>query len=287
VILFALLACTSPSDDTGAPTGSDDCALVDPSLEANGDYQVAWANDPDPPTAGSTGDFAFQVIGPDGAIVDDLQQVHERMVHLTLISSDLTVLQHLHHEDYYPLDGEVLRCGGYHVPLQLPLSGRWRLGFDYAHQNAFLSTHDWMDVAGSPAMGDTPVVPTENVITVDGLEIELVWDLPPTAGYESQWHLVIREDGEPIDDLVQWLGADAHAVVVSADLGFVSHTHAWSPGMEQMTPGMEMPPLYQGDFLPFHFTFPAAGPHKMWVQFARASAPDLAYTAPFGFEVAP
>jgi hypothetical protein len=90
-----------------------------------------------------------------------------------------------------------------------------------------------------------------------------------------------------VTDLVPWLGADAHAAFVSLDLAWTSHTHAWFPGMENMTPGMEMPPLYTGPTVPFHFLFERAGAHKAWVQFARADDPETPYVVPFVFEVAP
>ena len=287
--LLLLLACPgTPDDSATTPTSpTDDCVLLDPTLGADGGYQVAWATDPDPLVAGAQGDLSFQVLGPDGTIVDDLQQSHERMVHVIVISQDLTSFQHVHHEDAYALTADVLRCGYYHTPLTAPFSGRYRLGFDYAHENQYLSTLDWMDVGGAPPQLDAPVVDTATERSVEGMTIDLTWDTPPVAGFEAQWHIDVTEDGEDVTDVVQYLGADAHAIVASEDLAFVSHTHAWIPGMENMTPGMEMPHQYPGPYIPFHFTFPNPGWHKMWIQFAREADPEAPFLVDFWFEVDP
>ena len=237
--------------------------------------------------AGVESDFRFQILGPDGAIVDDLQQSHERMVHFLFISKDLESFQHLHHEDNYAVTAETLRCGDWHTPVIPSFSGTYRLAFDYAQANQWLSTHDWAEVGGEPAQRDAPVVDPATEADVAGMHVALTWDTAAVAGFESQWSILITEDGADVTDLVQWLGADAHAVVVSADAEFVTHTHAWIPGVENMTPGMAMPHQYPGPYVPFHFTFPSAGWPKMWIQFARAADPETPFTVPLWFEVAP
>lgn len=287
-LLSLLLACPGePADSADTDDPSDDCTLLDPSLGATGDYQVAWATTPDPLVAGAEGDLAFQVLGPDGTIVDDLQQSHERIAHVIVFSKDLTSFQHIHHEDDFALTADVLRCGGYHAVLTPPLSGDYRLAFDYAHQNQWLQTLDWMAVAGDVPQLDAPVVDPSTERDVDGMHVVFTWDTPPVAGYEAQWHIDITEDGEDVTDLVPYLGADAHAVITSEDAVFVSHTHAWMPGMEDMTPGMEMPHLYPGPYLPFHFTFPNSGWHKVWIQFTREADPETVFLVDFWFEVEP
>ena len=61
--------------------------------------------------------------------------------------------------------------------------------------------------------------------------------------------------------------------------------HAWFPGMDTMSPGMTMTPLYTGPTLPFHYLFPASGTWKGWFQFARSGRPDEPYVVPLVFEV--
>jgi hypothetical protein len=288
ILLLFQLGCAG-GDDSGAKdtATTSDCTLLDPSLGATGSYQVAWQPTPDPMSAGVESDFAYQVIGPDGAIVDDLQQSHERMVHVLFISKDLEDFFHLHHEDQYALTADVLRCGSYHLPFTPPTSGTWRLAFDYAHENQYLATRDWAEVAGDVPQLDAPIIDEASERDVAGMNVAITWDTAPVTNFEAQWHIDITEGGEDVTDLVQYLGADAHVALVSEDAEFVSHTHAWVPGLENMTPGMEMPHEYPGPYIPFHFVFPNPGWHKMWIQFARAADPETPFLVDFWFQVAP
>jgi hypothetical protein len=254
MIALLALACAGKAGDSGAD--SPDAA---PAW-----YEVRWQVSPDPLQAGAAGTFTLQVTDDVGVPIEDLQQNHERMVHTLFISEDLATFQHLHHEDFAALSAEDLRSATFTFPLTLPQAGPYRLAFDFAHRDTYQSRQDQLVVEGSPGQADAPQIPTEAVVS-DG-------DLTDAAG-------------APVTDLVQWLGADAHAAVVSADLSDVGHTHAWFPGMDEMGPGMVMPQVYTGPTVPFHYTFARAGSHKIWVQLARAADPSRVYLLPFGVEV--
>lgn len=281
MLALSLLACTGEVvDDTSAP---DACAeAVEPTS-----YAVEWEADP-AITAGQPSRFTLRVRDDRGCPVEDLQTAHERVVHTLVISADLASFQHVHQEDFGALTADNLRTSTFSFPLTVPTAGDYRLVFDYAHRNTYLTTDDWLVAGGSPAMAAAPELDYTTTRAVGELLVSLRWDVEPSAGFEASWTVTVTTaEGEDITDLVQWLGADGHAAVASADLGWVSHTHAWFPDMENVAPGHDMPHLYDGPELPFHFVFPSAGAHKMWIQFARADAPDVPYVADFAFDVAP
>ena len=274
-MILLLLACAQKADDSALPSDA-----------APAWYEVRWQTDPDPLAAGAPGTFTLQVTDPDGVPIEDLQQNHERMVHTLVISQDLTSFQHLHHEDFAALTAEDLRAATFHFPLTVPLAGPYLLSFDFAHRDQFQNRTDLLTATGSPAQATSPQLPTSDTAQDGDVIGTLTWDSAPIAGYETSFTVHLTDtDGAPITDLVQWLGADAHAALVKADLSWVSHTHAWYPGMENVTPGMEMPPIYPGPDLPFHYTFPLGGDHKMWVQFTRAADPSRVYTLAFAAAV--
>jgi hypothetical protein len=276
MIALLALACAGKAGDSGAD--SPDAA---PAW-----YEVRWQVSPDPLQAGAAGTFTLQVTDDVGVPIEDLQQNHERMVHTLFISEDLATFQHLHHEDFAALSAEDLRSATFTFPLTLPQAGPYRLAFDFAHRDTYQSRQDQLVVEGSPGQADAPQIPTEDVVSDGDLTGALAWDSPPIAGYEAAFTLSLTDAaGAPVTDLVQWLGADAHAAVVSADLSDVGHTHAWFPGMDEMGPGMVMPQVYTGPTVPFHYTFARAGSHKIWVQLARAADPSRVYLLPFGVEV--
>ena len=275
--MLLLLACVGP-DDSAAPA---DSAPI-----GSGSYEVAWSADPSPITAGVQSELTTTITGPDGVPVDDLQQTHERMVHNLFVSADLQSFQHVHMEDYTTITADDLRTATFHFPLVLPMSGRTRAVFDYAHENQYLQTLDWIDVGGDVPQLDAPVEDDTSTRTVGDVVATIEWTVAPIAGFDAAFMIHLQDlDGNDITDVVQWLGADAHSIATTFDLVWVGHTHAWVPGMENAAPGHEMPHLYPGPDIELHTVYPMGGRHQMWVQFAREAAPDVPYTVPFQFEV--
>jgi hypothetical protein len=280
--LLGLLACTGRTD-------GGDTAVDTAPVEGVTGYDVEFTTDPTPAVAGEQATFTLRVLDQLGRPIEDLQQAHARMVHTLFISKDLVSFQHLHHEDFASLTADDLRTATYHFPVTFPMAGDYRVVFDFAHEDQYLTQDSWLTVAGAPAQSTELALDYSTPRVVDDVTVALTWDVEPYAGYDSEWtvHVTDTATGADITDLVQWLGADAHAAVVSADLAYASHTHAWFPGMDGTPPGHDMPHLYDGPDLPFHFVFPTAGAYKMWVQFARAGAPDTPYVADFAFDVLP
>jgi hypothetical protein len=277
-LALALVAC---GGDGGKESGEEACSGAPPESYA---AELSWAS---APMAGEANELSVAIRDQEGCPIEDLQQSHERMLHVLLVSEDLESFQHLHHEDYAEITADDLRSSTFRIPVTLPLAGTTLVAMDYAHRDAYLQSTALVQVEGSPAAGS----PSEELnleATDRDVVASLAWDVAPMAGLEAAFTLTLATtEGEPVTDIVQWLGADGHVAVVRADLGEVSHTHAWVPGMENMGPSMEMPPTYPGPTLPFHPYMSGPGLHRMWVQLARAGAPDEPYVFPFTFEVSP
>lgn len=261
------LACSGPAD-------------TDPLLPDV--YRVTVATDPAPPVAGAEATVTLQVLGNDGP-VDDLVRIHERMVHTFVIPRDLSSFGHVHHEDFATLTGEDLRAATFHWPYTFPKAGGWWLAFEFATEGEYHTAGASLDVDGAPAQEPAPVVDTRGEVVIDDVRATLVWDDGPNDGASVfTVHLTDATTGDPVTDVVMWLGADAHAALVRDDLSVVTHTHAWVAGMDDMPPGHEMPHQYDGPDLPFHVDT-APGTWKTWVQFARSDG--RVYTLPLGFVV--
>lgn len=271
---------------TGEPDNPD--GIVDTGIAAHDvtEYDLSWSTDPEPLEAGEEGTFTIRVTDQDGHPIDDLQQNHERMVHTMFVSGDWTSFTHAHHEDFGELTVDDLRDATFHFPLTLPVAGPYLLMFGYAHQNQWLFAEDTMEIDGSPGQVAAPDTTVNTEVAVDDLVVSLTWAVEPLADYEASWTVTITEsDGTPVEDLVQYLGADAHCALVNESITWGSHTHAWFPDMDRMAPGMEMPHLFTGPDVPFAYVFPSGGSYKMWIQFTRESTPGVVYEAPFVFEV--
>jgi hypothetical protein len=277
--MWLLIACVDAGKDTG-PSAEEGCVVGDAPT-----YDVAFGVTPDPLVAGEAGEVSWTVTDENGCPVEDLQTSHERIGHLLVVSADLTSFQHVHHEDSADLTADDLRAATFHAPVTVPMSGEYLLVLDYAHRNQWLQATGSVMAAGEPAQRGEPLYDDATVAVADDVTVSLAWVVAPVAGFEASWQVTLTTADGDVEDIVQYLGADAHAAVVSADLAWAGHTHAYVPFMETMTPTMTMPHTYDGPDVPFQAVFPQAGPHRMWVQFTRAADPDHVYTAPFSFTV--
>lgn len=263
-----LLACAA-GDDTGVWAG-------------DGEYHAVWSTTPDPPRAGEHSELVVTIVGPDGHPVEDLQSFHGALVHTFLIPHDLSAFDHAHQEDEVEISAEDLRSATFRVHVEPSRAGPYLLAFDFAHQDAYLSALDTLEVAGSPAQADGPVEDDAAEVTVGEVTARLEWAVPPVVGVEAIGEIVLTDaTGADVTDVVQWGGADCHFQLVDWTASTFLHTHAWYPGMEDTTPGHDMPHLYPGPRIPVHYTFPASGRYRSWTQLARAAAPDEAITFPF------
>ncbi len=288
LLLASLPACTGSGADSATDSVVDSGACGPTIPGTTTAYSVLWSTDPDPVVAGEQAQFTEQIVDQNGCPVGDLQQNHERMVHNIFVSSDWTSFTHTHQEDFTPITADNLKTATFSFPVTLPLSGRYFTMFDYAAEDKWLQTNDAITLTGSPAQAAAPDLTVNDCVTVNGVTACIAWTTQPVATYEADWSMTITlADGTPINDVTQYLGADAHCVIVDSTTTWGSHTHAWFPDMNSMTPGMQMPHLYDGSSpIPFVYTFPAAGTYKMWVQFVRSADPTYVYDMPFVFTVA-
>lgn len=277
--ILVLIGCSGKGADTGDTPGEDTEVTA---------FVLDYRTDPDPPVAGEPAELWYSILDQDGEPVENLQQNHQRMVHVVILSEDLSSFEHRHHEDQYDVTADDLRTATFHLTETFPYSGKFLVAFDYAYANQYKQSTVYEEVAGDVPQRDAPVEDLSTTVTIDGYTAVFSWDVPPIAGYESQiWAHVTDDQGEEITDMTQWLGADAHWVVAKSDVSLIAHTHAYIEGMDKVPPDHDMPHAYSGPDLPFHYTFANAGLYKSWLQFAREGAPDDPVTIPFMFKVSP
>ncbi len=159
---------------------------------------------------------------------------------------------------------------------------------DFAHLNQWLQSEEHLTVTGSPAQLPAPEIDLSTTVAVRDVVVEFSWEIPPVTGSEAHLAANIRdEDGNDVTDLVPWLGADGHIVFVERPISrSAGHTHAWSEGMDAMSPGHDDAGALHGPLpaIPLPRSSSRACTRR-GIQFARAAAPDDEYTVPFLFEV--
>ena len=202
------------------------------------EYLLHVAVLPAAPRTSATTSLRLSVLHPKtGRRVEKFEEIHERLMHLFLISEDRTFFAHEHPE---PEPGGFFR---FHA--QLPVPGFYRLLADFYPASATpqlltapLFLHGNRRPFSPPTTPNLTVrLRTEPAKPIAGLRTMLFFDL------------------NPYDGVTPWLGAWGHLLSASADLLDLVHVHpAWEP--------------YQ-NHVQFNVIFPRPGDYTLWAQFQR------------------
>jgi hypothetical protein len=197
---------------------------------------------------GKSGMFDFRILGPDGSPVTKYTPQHERDLHLIVVRRDLAGYQHLH---------PALADGMWSVPLRVDEAGVYKAFADFRPAGAPAGTTLGVDLFASGDFQAAPLPPPASTFTVDGYTVTLSGEL--TAGKESDLSFTVAKNGEPVTDLEPYLGAYGHLVALRVgDLAYL-HVHPdGEPGDGQTTAGPDVV---------FHAQVPAAGPHRLFLDF--------------------
>jgi hypothetical protein len=176
-------------------------------------------------------------------LVPGLSLVHEKRLHLFIVSSDLEYFAHVHPEPQ--------QDGGFE--LKHPLrAGEYMLFADFLPEGGTFQMVQKAIIVSAPSSS------RPKPSTAEGLLVSLkTEDL--AAGRHACLTFTVKDagTGEPVTDLQPYLGAPAHLFVIRSDLRDAVHAHP-----EEI--------VATGPSVSFHPLIPATGRYKLWVQFQRA-----------------
>ena len=207
---------------------------------------------------GVPGELAFVVTGPNGLPVTAFDTKDEQQLDLVVVGRDGAAFQHLHPA----MDPD----GVWRVPLTLPAAGVYRAYAD------FVATGGPALVLGIDLFVPGRFVPAEfpssRTAHVAGYDVRLDADL--VAGGTSPVFVAIDRDRVPVTDIEPYLGALGHLVVLrQSDLAYL-RTAPMAPEA--------MPAHLTGPGLAFAVEVPAAGEHRLFLEFKHRG---VVHTAEF------
>ncbi len=208
---------------------------------------------------GVPAELAFVVTGTGGQPVTAFDMKDERLLDLLVVRRDGAGFQHLH-PDIGP-------DGVWRAPLTLPAAGVYRAYADFVPTGGpplVLGVDLFVPGDFAPA-----TFPPSRTAHVAGYDVRLDADL--TAGGTSQVFVTIDRDRVPVTDIEPYLGALGHLVVLrQSDLTYLRVT----PDAPEPAPA----PAHPGAALAFTVEVPAAGGHRLFLEFRHEG---VVHTAEF------
>jgi hypothetical protein len=196
--------------------------------------------------------------------INDFDINHEKLLHLIIVSKDLSYFNHVHPE----YKGE----GVFEIINDFPAGGEYRMVADFKPSNgSSMSKLEWVAVEGVKAQPKAVTVDNSLEKIVDGKKISLTFDSELKGGEETTLKFTLTDalSNLPISDLEPYLGSIGHVVVFSEDGERYLHVHA----LEDQGSGPEAL---------FETSFPTSGIYKIWGQFQKDGQ---LFTVPFVVKV--
>lgn len=258
-------------------------------------YHTEFKTEPAEAKAGEAVVLVFTVRDANGKVARDLQVVHEKLMHLLVVSTDLSEFYHLHTEQ--------AADGSFRVAHIFPHAGNYQLYADYTPPGANQIVDQFsLQISGQAGPAIALTEDESGMKAVDGLRITMQLNQPLRAGEEVMLDFVLADEqtNQPITDLQPYLGALAHFVIISEEGVEFLHAHPMEKTetltvhgvnheamphtpSEAMTIHSSHLPQTSASQVSAHTRFPHAGLYKVWAQFQRAGQ---IITVPFVVRVA-
>ena len=212
-------------------------------------FKMQFQTEPQMGTAGQPMRLRLQPQDPKDAGTEvALDVVHEKKIHLIVVSEDLTYFDHIH-----PEYGE---AGYYMVTHTFPKNGRYVLFADYKAAEGQHQTDTHSVQVGLKMPKAEPAFSSQRLKTVvDGFAVTIIPTVPdgPQTNTPIKMAIMLEKDGQTVsaDALENYLGAKAHVVMIEQKSLAYTHIH----------------PEAEDGKLSMQTTFEKSGIYRVWLQF--------------------
>jgi hypothetical protein len=250
ILPFMLIFLFLSGCGSGQSWEDEDVSFVSHRILAD-DVRVVWtiANE-NTSRADNAALIRLKITKNNGEPVDHFDITHEKLLHLMIISKDLSYFHHVH--------PEYKGNGVFEIANKFPSGGEYRLIADFQPSGGDSMTKmEWVRIPGTRTQA-VPVVPDDRLEhIVNGIRIQLSTDgLAANKEVTLKFSMTDEKTNQPITDLQPYLGSIGHVVVLSKDGQRYLHIH---PSEGQGT----------GPDAEFDTEFPQSGIYKIWGQFQR------------------
>lgn len=195
-------------------------------------------------------ELTLRVLDPSGMPVQTFSEDMTKLMHLIVVSSDLSSFSHLHPE----YKGK----GTFSITHKFPSGGKFLLISEFMPDKRGVTVYkQWITVKGVSPKAEKLVPDTILQKTVDGLDVSL--SMMPDANYLAagqtamlNFRFTDAKTNKPVR-LEPYLGTAGHCVILNDQANQYLHVHA-------------VKDMSTGENVMFHTMFPVRGNYKLWVQ---------------------
>jgi hypothetical protein len=266
IVLLVLLAGCSSKSEEKHPGGHQQTGDSDKDHDMSKMGGMAGTlmvkTDPAEVKAGQPTKLSLMIHDAGGAMLKDFEVVHEKRIHLIVVSDGLGQFAHIH--------PDIDSAGNLTVTHAFPTGGTYHLYADYKPVGKDQATA----IAEVKVIGDSSPAPelipnAPGKVAGTGLNANIAIPKAKAAEETKITFGLLDSMDKPVTDLQPYLGAMGHLVIISADGKLYVHAHA----VEGKS---------ANGVVEFAAHFTQAGIYKAWGQFQRAGQ---VYTVPFVLKV--
>ncbi|HEX9960619.1 MAG TPA: hypothetical protein VGB00_06795, partial [Pyrinomonadaceae bacterium] len=272
-VLFAV-GCGTPSNETNHANHSQNTKQTEIDMSAE-DFTVDFKAAPDQPKTEEQADLSFTVKNSRGGVIKDLQIVHEKPMHLIVVSEDLAEFYHLH--------PEAQTDGSFKTSFAFKNGGKFKLYADLSpvKDKKIVRIFD-LTVTGGERAKEALKADAKFEKTVEDLRVVMKPDGELAANKELMlaFNVFDARTNQPVNDLQKYLGETAHFVIVNQDLNEFVHAHPMSMDnvkddghqhADNSAPKHDDKLMSSSaNSVSAHVSFPKAGIYKIWAEFQRS-----------------
>ncbi|OBZ13673.1 hypothetical protein [Bacillus sp. FJAT-26390] len=252
----------APGNDA-AENHSEHGGKAENANSSEADVKLEWQYSPATPKTGEETTIELLLTDTAGVPIEKYDVNHEKLMHLIVVSEDLSTFNHIH-PDY---KGK----GKFEVTTAFPKGGSYKLYADFIPTgSAQMTVTSLLKVDGKQQAAQPLVKDATLTKEVDGVSASL--DISTLkSGQEADLIFTLNDakTKKPITDLEPYLGAIGHVVILSENLNRYLHVHPKD--------GNESGPTAE-----FSTSFPEPGMYKIWGQFQRGGK---SFIVPFTVEI--
>lgn len=248
-------------------------ANVNSESKNNGLIAVDYSVNPGSVKANEPAEMTFTVKNSAGETIREMEIVHEKLIHLLVVSEDLQEFYHLHPEQQSD--------GSFKASFSFPNGGYYRIYADLKPKGGEQLVKNFTQTVVGNERPKVPLKVDEKFEkTVGGLRVVMKPDAALESGKDAMLNFEVFDaaTNQPVTDLEKYLGEYAHFVIISEDLRDFVHAHPMSKDNVKSEEHSHDSNAKRDDkfmnqnaeaIVSAHVAFPNAAKYKIWAQFQR------------------